>query len=185
MESDVNGVLVAAITVPAIVLICVFAVVSAVIMFRLYEKKKTSIDITNPATETGTLTEFSPTNHTKHDSQDMAVDVAPNEAYGVTSANTQMTVCSTDKGCGESVYQTNVAYGIYGVTSANTQMTVCSTDKGCGESVYQTNVAYGIAKPATETGTSAEFSLTHHTEHDSQDMAIDVAPNEAYGVTIS
>ena len=110
-----------------------------------------SIDITNPATETGTLTEFSPTNHTKHDSQDMAVDVAPNEAYGV--------------------------------TSANTQMTVCSTDKGYGESVYQTNVAYGITKPARETGTSAEFSLTNHTEHDPQDMAVDVAPNEAYGVT--
>ena len=41
MESDVNGVLVAAITVPAIVLICVFAVVSVTIMFRLYQKKKT------------------------------------------------------------------------------------------------------------------------------------------------
>ena len=40
MESDVNGVLGAAITVPAIVLICVFAVVSAAIMFRLYREKK-------------------------------------------------------------------------------------------------------------------------------------------------
>ena len=109
------------------------------------------IDITNPTTETGTSAEFSLTNHTEHDSQDMAVDVAPNEAYGV--------------------------------TSANTQMPVCSTNKGRGESVYQTNVAYGIIKPAIEPGTSAEFSLTNHTEHDSQDMAVDVAPNEAYGVT--
>ena len=103
------------------------------------------IDITNPATETVTSAEFSLTNHTEHDSQDMAVDVAPNEAYGVTSSGTQITLC--------------------------------------GESVYQTNVAYGITKPAIETVTSAEFSLTHHTEHDSQDMAVDVAPNEAYGVT--
>ena len=109
------------------------------------------IDITNPATETGTSAEFSLVNHTEHDSQDMAVDVVPNEAYGA--------------------------------ISANTQMPVCSTNKGWGESVYQTNVAYGITKPARETGTSAEFSLTNHTEHDPQDMAVDVAPNEAYGVT--
>ena len=40
IESDVNRVLGAAITVPAIVLICVFAVVSAAIMFRLYRNKK-------------------------------------------------------------------------------------------------------------------------------------------------
>ena len=323
MGSDVNGV---SITVPAIVLICVSAIVSVTIIFRLYQKKKTryipctymytcmktrlslmslssnppiihrscgenifqtnvayGIDITNPATETGTSTEFSLTNHTEHDSQDMAVDVVPNEAYGVTSANTQMPVCTIDKGCGESVYQTNVAYGItkpametslstesslinhaehdsqdmavdvapneaygvtsantqmplrtidkgeslystnvaygitkpaietgtstefsrinhtehdsqdmavivtlneaYGVTSANTQMTVCTTDKGCGESVYQTNVAYGIIKPAIETGSSTEFSLINHMKHDSHDMAVDVAPNEAYGVT--
>ena len=103
------------------------------------------IDITNPATETVTSAELSLTNPTEHDSQDMAVVVTPNEAYGVTSSGTQITPC--------------------------------------GESVYQTNVAYGITKPAIETGTSAEFSLTHHTEHDSQDMAVDVAPNEAYGVT--
>ena len=173
------------------------------------------IDITNPATETGTSAELSLTNHTEHDSQDMAVDVVPNEAYGAISANTQMPVCSTDKGRGESVYQTNVAYGItkpaietsfsalinhtehdsqdmavvvapneaYGAISANTQIHVCTIDKGCDETVYQTNVAYGIIRPALETGTSAEFSLTHHTEHDSQDMAVDVAPNEAYGVT--
>ena len=103
------------------------------------------IDITNPATETVTSADFSLTNHTEHDSQDMAVIVTLNEAYGVTSSGTQITLC--------------------------------------GESVYQTNVAYGITKPAIETDTSAEFSLTHHTEHDSQDMAVDVAPNEAYGVT--
>ena len=107
--------------------------------------------IIKPAIEPGTSAEFSLTNHTEHDSQDMAVDVAPNEACGV--------------------------------TSANTQMPVCSTNKGRGESVYQTNVAYGIIKPAIEPGTSAEFSLTNHTEHDSQDMAVDVAPNKAYGVT--
>ena len=165
-----------------------------------------------------TSAEYSLTYSTARDSQDIAVDVAPNEAYGVISANTQMTVYSTDKGWGESVYQTNVAYGIikpaiepgtsaeysltystacdsqdmavdvapneaYGVTSANTQMPVCTIDKGCGESVYQTNVAYGITKPEIEPGTSAEFSLINHTEHDSQDMAVDVAPNEAYGVT--
>ena len=174
--------------------------------------------IIKPAIEPGTSAEYSLTYSTARDSQDMAVDVAPNEAYGVISANTQIPVCTIDKGRGESVYQTNVAYGIikpaiepgtsaefsltnhtehgsqdmavdvapneaYGVTSANTQMPVCTIDKGCGESVYQTNVAYGITKPEIEPGTSAEFSLINHTEHDSQDMAVDVAPNEAYGVT--
>ena len=107
--------------------------------------------IAKPTIETGISAEYSLTYSTACDSPDMAVDVAPNEAYGV--------------------------------TSANTQMPVCSTNKGQGESVYQTNVAYGIIKPAIEPGTSAEFSLTNHTEHDSQDMAVDVAPNEAYGVT--
>ena len=172
--------------------------------------------ITKPAISSST--EFSLTNHKEHDSQDMAVDVVPNEAYGVTSSNTQMPVCTINKGCGESVYQTNVAYGIIkpametslstesslinhvehdsqdmavdvvpneacGVTSSNTQMPVCTIDKGCGESVYQTNVAYGIIKPAMETSLSTESSLITHVEHDSQDMAVDVVPNEAYDVT--
>ena len=92
--------------------------------------------------------EYSLTYSTAYASQDMAVDVVPNEAYGV--------------------------------TPAGAQMTVCTTDKGCDEIVYQTNGAYGITKSATEPGTSAEFSLTHVTAHD---LAVDVAPNEAYGVT--
>ena len=58
-----------------------------------------SIDITKPATETGTSTEFSLTTHTEHDSQDIAVDVAPNEAYGVTPAGARINVCTTDKRC--------------------------------------------------------------------------------------
>ena len=103
--------------------------------------------IAEPTIEIGTSAETL-TYSTARDSQDMAVDVVPNEAYGV--------------------------------TSANTQMTVCTIDKGCGESVYQTNVAYGITKTVTEPGTSAEFSLTYLTAHD---LAVDVAPNEAYGVT--
>ena len=45
MESDVNGVLVAAITVPAIVLICVFAVASVTILFRLYQQKKGTFSV--------------------------------------------------------------------------------------------------------------------------------------------
>ena len=40
MGGDVNGILVAVITVPAVVLICVFVVVSVAIMLILYHKKK-------------------------------------------------------------------------------------------------------------------------------------------------
>ena len=59
-------------------------------------------------------------------------------------------------------------------------MTVCTTEERSGECVYQTNVAYGIITPAIGTGTFAEFSLKYDREHDSQDVAVDVTPNEAY-----
>ena len=51
--------------------------------------------------------------------------------------------------------------------------------KCCGESVYQTNVAYGITHPVTGTGASVELSPKYSTE----DVYVDVTPNEAYGVT--
>ena len=109
--------------------------------------------ISNPIIVTDTSAEFSPTHNNKHDSQDMDVNVTPNEAYGVTC------------------------------TLAEVQMTVCTTEEGTGESVCQTNVAHGITSSVIGTDTSAEFSPKYSTEHDSQDVDVDVTPNEAYGVT--
>ena len=71
----------------------------------------------------------------------------------------------------------------YDVTSSRAQMTVCTTEERFGESMYQTNVAYGITTPAIGTGTFAEYSLKYNGEYDSQDVDVDVTPNEAYGIT--
>ena len=48
------------------------------------------------------------------------------------------------------------------------------------ERVYQTNAAYNIKMPKKQTGTSTEFSQTHHTTRN-----VTVTPNEAYNVTSS
>ena len=95
--------------------------------------------ITKPAI---TFVEFSLTNHTENNSPYVAVVVDPNEAYGVTSAGAQMTVCTTEEEF-QSVYQTNVAYGI--TTPAELSLT-CHTEHDPQDvAVDMTpNEAYGV-----------------------------------------
>ena len=50
------------------------------------------------------------------------------------------------------------------------------------ERVYQANVAYNIKMSEKRTDTSAEFSSTHHTTHNSDHVTV---TNEAYGITSS